>query len=154
MLEILNKERITNLFKSVGFEVQDIWVLDNKYHSFIDNFKNCPKDIEIENRNSSNADIVIDKLKRNCKFLLDSIHYFINNPWYLIKTQYGLIEFGPRKRVYHLEWKHTKLNEKLICEEGEEWITSQNKYIHSYDLPALFLNLNKLKKALDESEIK
>lgn len=73
-----------------------------------------------------------------------------NYPWFLVSTQYGNVVLGPRKKVYHLEWVETKLRQKLPCEEGEEWISSQDNYVHSHTEEALLLNIKKLGKALHD----
>lgn len=76
--------------------------------------------------------------------------YLIDNPWFLVSTEYGNIVLGPRKRVYQLQWNETNLRQSLPCTEGEGWITSEDTYVHSYTEEALISNLKKLGKALHD----
>ncbi len=85
------------------------------------------------------------------KYWPDNEHYQelrVNNPWFLVKTQFGFIEVGPRKRVIHLDWSETVYEGELPATEGEEWITSGSTYVHSYSVDKLLINLMKLKTAL------
>lgn len=73
------------------------------------------------------------------------------NPWFLLKTQFGLIEVGKRKRVIHLDWRDINENQ-LTPKEGEEWITNGPGYVHSYSNEALVSNLFKLHILLSENK--
>lgn len=33
----------------------------------------------------------------------------IESPWFLVQTEIGLIKFGPRKRVWEIDWSATKV---------------------------------------------
>lgn len=77
----------------------------------------------------------------------------IQNPWFLVKTQFGFIEIGPRKRVIHLEWSETSYRGKLPVSEGEEWITSEDHYVHSYTLDKFLMNLIRLYGVLKEKGV-
>jgi len=72
------------------------------------------------------------------------------NPWFLLKTQFGLIEVGKRKRVIHLDWSDIN-NKQITPKEGEEWITNCPGFIHSYSNEALMSNLFKLFTLLMEN---
>jgi hypothetical protein len=73
------------------------------------------------------------------------------NPWFLLKTQFGLIEVGRRKRVIQLDWTDI-CDKSLTPKEGEEWITNAPGYVHSYSNEALVANLFKLHALLSENK--
>lgn len=50
------------------------------------------------------------------------------NPWWLIKTRYGLIKIGWRKRVIKIDWSDTKL-EKIITADD---VTKDKSRVHAW----------------------
>jgi len=61
-------------------------------------------------------------------------HYFqmiIDNPWWLVETQYGLIKIGRRKRVWQIDYKGTRLREPVF-DYNEIKVTSEDTYFHAY----------------------
>lgn len=49
-------------------------------------------------------------------------------PWFLVKTQFGLIEIGPRKRVISIDWSDTSLRVNVT----EENVTKSTSMVHAY----------------------
>lgn len=49
-------------------------------------------------------------------------------PWWLVKTKYGLIEIGWRKRVISINWEDTKLD-FLVSEDD---VTKSGSGIHAW----------------------
>jgi hypothetical protein len=41
------------------------------------------------------------------------------DPWWLVKTEYGLIKIGWRKRVINIDWVSTRMRLKHLPQEGE-----------------------------------
>jgi len=50
----------------------------------------------------------------------------LENPWWLVKTQYGLIEIGWRKRVISISWDFTK------CIVTSDEVTRGEDHVHAY----------------------
>lgn len=76
-------------------------------------------------------------------------HYYkliVENPWFLVYTQYGPIIVGPRKRVWSLEWRLITESFKLYDEDPGR--TSELGYIHSYTLESLVGDLFALNKKI------
>lgn len=74
--------------------------------------------------------------------------FLIDNPWFLVSTEYGNIVLGPRKRVYQLQWDETNLREYLPVIWGQDNTTSTETYIHAYTEEHLLTNIKNLGKAL------
>lgn len=51
-----------------------------------------------------------------------------DKPWFLFKTEYGLIKIGWRKRVINIDWTDTKYS-GLISSDN---VTMGGNYIHAY----------------------
>ena len=52
----------------------------------------------------------------------------IDNPWWLVMTQYGYIKIGPRKRVVSIEWNETAYR-GIITEDD---VTKADALVYSY----------------------
>lgn len=66
----------------------------------------------------------------------------LNNPWWLVKTEFGLIEIGPRKRVINIDWSDTKIR-KIITEDD---VTKNEIMVHAWSMTKALeylINLNK-----------
>ena len=50
------------------------------------------------------------------------------HPWWLLKTEYGFIKIGWRKRVIHIEWTDTKIRAIVTKDE----LTKDECYVHAY----------------------
>jgi len=57
----------------------------------------------------------------------------LQNPWWLVQTPYGLITIGRRKKVWQLDWSHTKLRKIITTDE----VTKNNTMVHAWDKEAL-----------------
>jgi hypothetical protein len=55
-------------------------------------------------------------------------HYW--HPWWLIKTEYGFIKIGWRKRVIHIEWSDTTIRAIVTKDE----LTKAVDYVHAYSV--------------------
>ena len=64
----------------------------------------------------------------------------LQNPWWLVKTEYGLIEIGPRKRVINIDWSDTSIR-KVITEDD---VTKSETMVHAYGLSKALEYLAKL----------
>ena len=50
----------------------------------------------------------------------------IRQPWWLFKTQVGLIQVGRRKRVIHIEWYHV---DAIVTEDR---VTKDERCVHAW----------------------
>lgn len=67
------------------------------------------------------------------------------NPWWLAKTKFGLIEFGMRKRVLSIYWDDTKFR-GIITEDD---VTKEKDYVHAWTPAKAVEYLSILKNRLD-----
>lgn len=65
-------------------------------------------------------------------------------PWWLVKTKFGLITIGWRKRVISIDWKHTKLRMEVTKDD----VTKGTYYVHVHD--KMFEYLRTLSNLLNE----
>jgi hypothetical protein len=50
------------------------------------------------------------------------------NPWWLVKTSFGLIKIGWRKRVISIDWSDTALRLNLTQDD----VTKSETYVHAW----------------------
>jgi len=70
-----------------------------------------------------------------------------NNPWWLVQTSCGLIEIGPRKRVYCIDWSDTS-NRGIITDDD---VTKSETMVHAWDEAKLIAYLQALGKKLNDN---
>jgi hypothetical protein len=51
-----------------------------------------------------------------------------NHPWWLVKTNYGLIKIGWRKRVIQIDWSDTRIRQEVTKDN----VTSSNEIVHAW----------------------
>lgn len=74
----------------------------------------------------------------------------LKSPWWLVKTKYGNIVIGRRKRVTHIDWEDTPIR-KIISKDD---VTKENHYIHAWtDLKCVeyLINLNNEFESINNS---
>ena len=64
----------------------------------------------------------------------------MESPWWLVKTPFGLITIGWRKRVIEIDWSDTKVR-KIIT--GDD-VTKEENYVHAWSLPKALEYLTEL----------
>jgi hypothetical protein len=72
------------------------------------------------------------------------------SPWYLIKTQWGLIRIGWRKRVISIDWEDTGLEAPDITADN---VTKDKFLIHAYGEEKALEYLKVLKYRLENKQI-
>ena len=73
----------------------------------------------------------------------------VENPWWLVDTQYGLIKVGPRKRVIVIDWSHlTEYDPKAIGKIGDDDVTNGPTCVHAWDSDQFARFLSRLKERL------
>lgn len=65
----------------------------------------------------------------------------MKNPWWLVKTEFGLITIGWRKRVISIDWSDTGIK----CEIGPDDVTKTETMIHAWSELKAVEYLQKLK---------
>jgi len=68
-----------------------------------------------------------------------------DSPWWLVKTDFGLIRIGWRKRVIEIDWSDTKYRGKVT----DDNVTQNDTYAHAWselDATRYLCKLNKLIK--------
>jgi len=67
-----------------------------------------------------------------------------NSPWWLVKTEYGLIEIGWKKRVISICWSDTPL-QKVITKDDT---TKNETLVHAWSYPKAIEYLGLFKKEM------
>jgi len=70
------------------------------------------------------------------------------NPWWLIKTPYGNLVIGWRKRVIQIDWSDFKFRGKVTKDDT----TSEDSFVHAWSEIKAAEYITNLKKLIDESE--
>ena len=81
----------------------------------------------------------------NCWQLADGYIPERGYSWWLVKTDLGLIEIGPRKSVYHINWSDCGLVTEKVQDEG---VTGELYFCHAYSLAKAGLYLSKVRANL------
>ena len=68
----------------------------------------------------------------------------MENPWWLVKTEHGLIFIGWRKRVISIEWEDTKFRGNV----SQDPVTKNEIFIHAWGNEKALEYLIALKKEL------
>lgn len=63
------------------------------------------------------------------------------NPWWLVRTEFGCIQIGRRKRVWCVDWSDTKIRGKVTETPN---VTSEDTFSHAWDMPDLIKYLTEL----------
>ncbi len=64
------------------------------------------------------------------------------SPWFLVKTKYGLIMMGWRKRVLAIDWIDTEIR-KIVTEDD---VTKDETMVHAYSVESAVTYLRELAK--------
>jgi len=121
-MDPLLKIHIAGLFALADIPLSHIWRLPNGYFCYVDG--------EEEHVTTSNA------------------IYRESRPWWLVKTPWGLVELGPRKRVYSLCWDDTPFR-GIITDQD---VTKGEDHVHAYSQEDLLTCLKTLGKHLKKYE--
>jgi hypothetical protein len=118
--EYISEDDVRSIFHLTGFKVEKVWRLSNKYYSY------SPHEDEADTRKNA--------------------VYRERRPWWLVKTEHGLIEIGPRKHVIQIEWSCTNVQ----CIVTEDKVTKGNDYVHAENLQKIIEYLSYLNKFIRE----
>jgi len=63
------------------------------------------------------------------------------NPWWLVKTEYGLVKIGWRKRVISIDWSDTLYQAKIVDDSDSHWpdsittdeVTRSETLVHAWN---------------------
>ena len=69
----------------------------------------------------------------------------ISHPWFLVETPHGNIIFGPRKRVYQIDWRSTKA--RVVVTQDN--VTKDETMVHAWTMDAALKYLTSLKEHID-----
>ena len=122
--QLSNEENVKALFTTCGFVVNRVFKLENQY---------WPKPWFDEKEIRCNPHNIIRHSKLN-----------FENPWWLVYTNLGLIEIGPRKRVISIDWRETPLQEVVT----EDDVTKAKTYVHAHNTDKMIEYLLKINKLL------
>lgn len=91
------------------------------------------------------AGFAVSKVWRleNCYWPDSYIALRIANPWWLVKTEIGLITIGWRKRVLSIDWSETDVR-ATVTEDG---VTNGADHVHAYSTAQALEYLSALRRA-------
>jgi len=78
----------------------------------------------------------------------DHEHYYQvrkENPWWLVKTQFGYIKIGNRKRVTEVSWEDTDFQGVITQDD----VAKDETYVHAWTTPKLLEYLIELRKRMN-----
>lgn len=84
-------------------------------------------------------------------YLPDCVEYYQarkESPWWLIKTPYGNLVIGWRKRVIQIDWSDFKFRGKVTKDDT----TSEDSFVHAWSEIKAAEYLSNLQKLISESE--
>ncbi|RYF31382.1 MAG: hypothetical protein EOO23_02775 [Comamonadaceae bacterium] len=70
-----------------------------------------------------------------------------NSPWWLIKTQFGLVRMGWRKRVISIDWSATA----RVADVTKDDVTKEETMVHAYSHHKAVEYLSELRRQLQVS---
>lgn len=117
----MNKEDCLALFRIAGFTVSGIWELANQY---------WPRPQFEEGRGSESLRYA--KLREQ-------------SPWWLVKTEFGLVEIGWRKRCIEIRWGDFSYHPEVTSDD----VTKSDTYVHAWTTMKAAEYLAELKKRCD-----
>lgn len=118
-MDPLSKENVESACKIAGFQVLRVWRLPNQYYTYS----------ETEDRETTMREAV----------------YREKRPSWLVKTQYGLIQFNLRKRVVEIDWSDTPVRVLITTDQ----VTKELTYVHAWDTLKMMEYLSALKTNLE-----
>lgn len=135
----MTKEQVGGLFTLAGISAERFWRLPNQYHCGASGGGNVrlPQFYD-EGRTLLDRDM-LDFLSMAIPTLCD--------PWWLIKTPFGLIEIGWRKRVISIDWSDTAARVVVTSDE----VTKDRTSVHAWSEEKALEYLKALRVALEVS---
>ncbi len=100
----MKQVEVAGLFALAGVPVLNMWRLPNQY---------LPPSDEEDDRH-----------------ILQEAVYRHRRPWWLVKTKFGLVEIGWRKRVIQIDWSDTALRVIVTTDD----VTREENYVHAYSV--------------------
>jgi hypothetical protein len=92
------------------------------------------------------ADIEVEKLFQiENGYWPDHINYAQikkESPWWLVKTKWGLIKIGWRKRVIAIDWEDTPIRQEITTDD----VTKELDCVHAYSYSKAIAYLSNWKK--------
>lgn len=127
MKDFLSEEQVRALFLIAQINVTGLWRRPNQYITYD----------QREDEQTTRSEAV----------------YRESHPWWLVRTEWGMIEIGPRKRVIEVDWSDTKL--PVIFQDTDpinvDNVTNDKYYFHAWDFEKLVIYLICTKQRLIES---
>lgn len=68
----------------------------------------------------------------------------VNNPWWLVRTDLGLIVIGPRKRVINIDWSDTGIKTNVTSDN----VTCSETMVHAWTKEKAVEYLTNLKNSV------
>lgn len=68
-------------------------------------------------------------------------------PWWFVKTPFGWIEIGWRKRVIQIDWQETSARLEVTTDD----VTKHQSLVHAWTIPDAIRYLTTLRQALGDS---
>lgn len=97
----MTRETASAIFIASGIEILKIWEVPNQY---------WPRPVLKEK-----------PLDHEIALFVDYHRLREQSPWWLIKTPFGMIEIGDRKRVIAIDWSDTRIVADVTADEVTKW---------------------------------
>lgn len=105
----ITKEKLLAFFESAGFKILAFWELSNEY------WPNYQLDAD-SNEHEKDKFIQYQTWRQQ-------------SPWWLVKTEHGLIKIGKRKKVVSIDWADVGIS---VDAAPNEEVTKDSTYVHAW----------------------
>jgi hypothetical protein len=154
MNSVMNTEKqIRALFELAGIGVLRVWQLPNGYMGTLEPLT----DNEIVRDTSEGSPHYVrtftekdipNQTTNVVRSWMNDYRWRYNRPAWLVKTEYGLVQFTPRKRVYDIDWSETPVRGEVTSAD----VTKDATRVHAWSDEAALTYL-KAWKALAETTV-
>lgn len=126
----MTEQEVRGLFTLARINVLNLWRLPNRYHVGACHPEEVkPLHVYIEGQTL---------LTRHELDFLNAALPTLSSPWWLVKTEVGLVELGWRKRVIHIEWTDTPIRYQDPSAITQDATTKDATSVHAWsDVKAL-----------------
>jgi hypothetical protein len=110
---MMKREQAQAMMTVAGFEIDQVWELPNGYSGGSSHLASCLRDRTMS---------------------IETAVYYLETPWWLIKTRFGCIKIGWRKRVINIDWSDTPFRGRVQEDKvsGSTDVTWGDSFTHAY----------------------
>lgn len=136
----MTEQEVRGLFTLAGFEILALKQLQNGYYG--GSLQSRAADVKPVHIYEEGKTL----LDREALDFLNSAVIAAREPWWFVKTQFGWVEIGWRKRVIQINW--SDIGGARGIDVTADDVTKDNFYVHAWSIPKALEYLTTLRKLL------